>query len=161
MLKARDFNDDEFDNIIKNVQVSDNKVVFITKEDLRFEYRNLYLTNNSNTMYGYRKVNGKLIVNQYEKEVINYIFDCFIDGDKLSEIQVKLQEKNYKTRSGKTLWGNGMIRFYLRNESYIGDETHPQLIDIEKFTNAQKIYKVWGGKGARIYGSNGQKNKGN
>ncbi|MFV0518988.1 MAG: recombinase family protein [Lachnospirales bacterium] len=134
------FDDNEFKGIIDNVLVKNDKVTFISKTEQRFEYRNFYQVSNFNILYGYRKINGKHIINQYEKDIINFMFDEFLQGANFKEIKIKLEEKGYLTNTGKSKWDVTQIRYYLTNTKYLGNDVYSQIVDTEKFNSVQDLY---------------------
>ncbi len=134
------FDDNEFKSIIDSVLVTNDKVTFIAKTGQKFEQRNFYQVSNSNILYGYRKINGKHIINQYEKYIINFMFDEFLQGTNFKEIKAKLEEKGYLTNTGKSKWDVTQIRYYLTNTKYLGNDVYSQIVDTEKFNSVQDLY---------------------
>ncbi len=142
------FDNNEFKGIIDSVLVINDKVTFIAKTGQKFEQRNFYQVSNSNILYGYRKINGKHIINQYEKDIINFMFDEFLQGSNFKEIKAKFEEKGYLTNTGKSKWDVTQIRYYLTNTKYLGNGVYSQIVDNQKFNSVQDLYSKKHKKGA-------------
>lgn len=71
-------------------------------------------------IYGYKMVDGQLIVNQEEKELIKTIYSLYMQGCGIPKICRILTERGYKTMHGGA-WSKTTIRTILSNEKYIGD----------------------------------------
>lgn len=56
-----------------------------------------------------------------EAEIIQRIFDMFLDGISMKDIAQTLEQQGCKTKMGKTEWATGNIRNILTNEKYVGD----------------------------------------
>lgn len=71
---------------------------------------------------GFRKgADGNPEIVPEEAEVINYIGDCFLDGDSLYTIKLKLESKGIPSPTGKEKWSTSTIKSILTNEKYKGD----------------------------------------
>jgi site-specific DNA recombinase len=77
--------------------------------------------NNYKYFYGYDVVDGELVVNEQQAEVVKNIFDWYLKGISLGQIKHKLEEKQIKTASGNETWNKSVIQEMLCNEKYIGD----------------------------------------
>lgn len=77
--------------------------------------------NNYKYFYGYDVVDGELVVNEVQAEIVRNIFDWYLRGMSLGQIKHKLEENHIKTASGKEVWGKSVIREMLCNEKYMGD----------------------------------------
>ncbi|MBO6267128.1 MAG: recombinase family protein [Synergistaceae bacterium] len=74
----------------------------------------------SNRFYGYRKENGKLIVDPDEAEMVRLIFDLYgYGGFGLRRVARELWEKGYKNYGGSHFTST-TIKNILRNEKYTG-----------------------------------------
>ncbi|MDE6604777.1 MAG: recombinase family protein [Clostridia bacterium] len=71
-------------------------------------------------IYGYRLVDGQLIVNQEEKELIKSIYSLYMQGNGIPKICRILTDRGYKTMHGG-VWSKSTIRTILSNEKYVGD----------------------------------------
>ena len=76
---------------------------------------------NTNGVYGYDYVvkDKKLVVNEYEKELVNKIFDLYIDGISYFKIAQKLNNENIKTKRGGR-WAASTIQSIINNPLYVG-----------------------------------------
>lgn len=55
-------------------------------------------------IYGYEKLNGKLIINEHEAEMVRFIFEQYASGiHAIRAIQRQLFDKGYKSRSGSQI----------------------------------------------------------
>lgn len=73
-------------------------------------------------MLGYSKLpDGTIKVHEKEKEIVKLIFNLSIMGYTSREIAELMQEKGYKTGTGKDEWTHGYISAILKNEKYCGD----------------------------------------
>ena len=71
-------------------------------------------------IYGYRLIDGQLIVNQEEKKLIQLIYSLYTKGYGIPKICRILTERGYKTMHGGA-WSKNTIRTILSNEKYVGD----------------------------------------
>ena len=70
--------------------------------------------------YGYKKVDGKLIVDEKQSEVVKRIFSLYLSGTGAKAIAVLLNDDNIPSPTG-TKWNNVTVLKILRQEKYIGD----------------------------------------
>ena len=70
--------------------------------------------------YDYHPADKSLTINEYEADIVRYIFDSYIDGYGADTIAKNLDKKGVKPKKTKT-WGSSTIRGMLKNEKYIGD----------------------------------------
>lgn len=77
--------------------------------------------NNYKYFYGYNVVDGELVVNEQQAEVVRNIFDWYLQGMSLGQIKRRLEENQIKTASGKSVWSKSVIQEMLCNEKYMGD----------------------------------------
>lgn len=96
---------------------------------------------------GYDYKDEKLIVNEYEADIIRKIFDMYIDGMGMDTISKKLNESGYKSKQG-TIFRTSKIRSYLNNHMYAGliphkgdvfNGEHDPILDEGVFEAVQKI----------------------
>ncbi len=74
------------------------------------------------TCYGYRKlVNGKLVINAEEAEVIRQIYQWRAEGATLRVISSRLEKYGVKAPRGGETWGPETLRKMLANEKYTGN----------------------------------------
>ena len=77
--------------------------------------------NNYKYFYGYDVVDGELVVNEQQAEVVRNIFEWYLQGMFLGQIKRRLEENQIKTASGKSVWSKSVIQEMLCNEKYMGD----------------------------------------
>lgn len=77
--------------------------------------------NNYKYFYGYDVIDGELIINGQQAEVVRDIYDWYSQGMSLGQIKKTLEEKKIKTASGKDVWSKSVIQEMLCNEKYMGD----------------------------------------
>lgn len=77
--------------------------------------------NNYKYFYGYDVIDGELIINEQQAEVVRDIYDWYLQGMSLGQIKGKLEENHIKTASGKEVWSKSVIQEMLCNEKYMGD----------------------------------------
>ena len=120
--------------------------------------------------YGYKAVNGRLEIDEYEAEIAKFIFKEALDGKGAYIIANELNAKGIPSRRGK-LWQENAIIGILTNERYVGDvllqktytdehfnkhknhgeleqylitDAHEPLISREEFNVIQKLIKQRG-----------------
>ena len=70
--------------------------------------------------YGYKKVDGALVIDEKQAEVVRRIFALYLSGTGAKAIAVQLNSDNIPSPTG-TQWNNVTILKILRQEKYIGD----------------------------------------
>ena len=108
----------------------------------------------SNLPYGFDKIKSDkgyiLTPNPYEKEIVKYIFNEWVNGATSNNIADALNERGVKTKRG-SFWVNTRILDIIKNKIYIGkihsskldtwvEGKHEPIIDIDIFEQAQVIY---------------------
>lgn len=95
--------------------------------------------------YGYRLVNGTLVVEPQEAKIVRMIFDSYLSGKGHHEIARELEAIGSVGRNG-THWNPTTIRLMLGNEKYAGDallqktyatDTLPFITKVNKGEKAQ------------------------
>jgi len=71
--------------------------------------------------YGYDRLDGQLVINQAEADVIRRIFDMFLQGMGIQAIASKLASEKIPRKYGYQKWSYLTVRYILNNERYIGD----------------------------------------
>ena len=74
----------------------------------------------NNTMFGYRQVDGQLVVVPEEAEIVRDIFSWYLDGLGVQAIVKRLQEHGIPNRLGKP-WTDTGISKLLKNYTYTGN----------------------------------------
>lgn len=94
---------------------------------------------------GYNYVNGELVVNESEKEIIKDMFSLYVNGNSLNTTSQKIWDKYPDRIKSKTI-----VRDALKNTLYIGKVSfngkefhgrHQPIIDEKTFYEAQRIRK--------------------
>lgn len=70
--------------------------------------------------YGYKNVDGKMVVEPKQAEVVKFIFAQTLAGKSSSVIAAELQKQNVPSRKGGN-WTPTTVRGILSNEKYVGD----------------------------------------
>ncbi len=70
--------------------------------------------------YGYDTVDGKLVINEAQAEIIRYIFSSILSGKGTSKIANELNCRNIPSKKGGR-WTSTTVRGMIGNEKYIGD----------------------------------------
>ncbi len=70
--------------------------------------------------YGYKNVEGKMLIDEKEAEVVRYIFTECLAGKGAYTIAKGLREKKIPTKRGGT-WSSTVVKGILKNEKYTGD----------------------------------------
>lgn len=70
--------------------------------------------------YGYKNVDGKMIIDSAQAEIVKFIFAETLAGKGSAAIASELQEKKIPTRKGGN-WTPTTVRGILSNEKYVGD----------------------------------------
>ena len=74
----------------------------------------------SSPPYGYNSVDGKLIINEEQSEIVRFIFAEILSGKGTQKIADDLNERGFPTQRGGK-WSSTTIRGMARNERYTGD----------------------------------------
>ena len=76
------------------------------------------IVNNSRSL-GYDKVNGELVINEKEAEIVRMIFNMYVSGEGLRAISNTLYDMGYRNRSGNEIDPTTISRM-LSSEKYKG-----------------------------------------
>ena len=71
--------------------------------------------------YGYRKENGKLVIEPATAEIVKMIYSWYLNGTGITTIAMKLNELEIPPSQHGKRWGNFAVTYILTNERYIGD----------------------------------------
>lgn len=112
---------------------------------------------NTNGVNGFDYIVGKgdLIVNEQEKEIVNRIFNMYLEGNSMLKIARILNQERVQTKRGG-YWSQSTIKSILTNPLYIGkirygvnkkiqnksfvvDGEQEQIIDEERFNRVQEM----------------------
>ena len=83
--------------------------------------------------YGYDYIDGEMVVNEKQSEVVKWIFGQVLSGNSTAEIARKLKEEGVATRRGGS-WTSTTINGMIRNEKYTGDVIFQKSYSDERFT---------------------------
>ena len=89
--------------------------------------------------FGYKLVNGKFMINKLQEQIIQDIYDEYINGKSLYSIAQKLKQEKIKNNNGNTNWTHGAIAKILENKKYLGEKMYPKIIDENRFEIVQKL----------------------
>ena len=71
--------------------------------------------------YGFKLVDGNLVINEDEAEIVRRIFSMYLQGYGKQAIANKLNDENIPRRHGSKTWYAFAISYMLNNERYMGD----------------------------------------
>lgn len=74
----------------------------------------------SSPPYGYENIDGKMVVNQEEAEIVKKIYKSYLAGNGTHRIADELNDRNIKGQRGAR-WHGSTINAILKNEKYVGD----------------------------------------
>lgn len=83
--------------------------------------------------YGYRLIDGKLVIENSEAEIIRYIFSQYLQGRNREEIAAELKKSSTPTRADVSEWRGSTIYHILNNERYSGNALLAKRITSEGF----------------------------
>ena len=91
-------------------------------ENCKWKIRKNFENGISNTfsLYGYEKINGKIVINQSEANVVRYIFSLYLSGIGTTKISKILREQQIPSPCGSS-WSAAALRETLKNEKYTGN----------------------------------------
>ena len=115
----------------------------------------------SSVPFGYSRIDGKLVVNESEAEIVRNIFMDYLRGESTTVLskkyQIKLATVNYVLTNEKYTGNSIFHKWYttdtlpfkcLENkgerEKYFVSETHPAILSAEIFESVQKLIKKKG-----------------
>ena len=77
--------------------------------------------NNYKNFYGYDVIDGEMVINKEQAEVVRNIFEWYLAGLSLRQIKNRLESMRIKTATGNDVWHEKVILGMLSNEKYMGD----------------------------------------
>lgn len=92
-------------------------------------------------LFGYNLVNGELIVNYDEAEIVRQIFQWYLNGCGTAKIAKMLNDSNVTRKEKACHWTHGIIKLMLTNEKYIGDQLFQKSYTTNTVPFKQKINK--------------------
>ena len=95
----------------------------------------------SRPCYGYRRVDGKLVVCREEAQIVREIFALRREGLSIDRIAKNLTARKIVTPHGKAKWNSGVVFNILKNEKYTGRVILGKTISKDYFANTRKRNK--------------------
>lgn len=83
---------------------------------------------------GYDKVDGRLVINEEQAEVIQRIYKDFLDGYGFSQIANRLTADGIPSERGNAVWNLSSIKKMLTNEKYKGDTLFQKTYNADHIT---------------------------
>lgn len=147
------------------------------KEGIRYRMQEgLYKYSVHNTLGYYRDYTGRVKIEPAEAEIVQYIYDSFIEGFSYRDIADALTKQGIRSPKGLEKWSPQSISNILRNEKYCGDvlyqktytkdflthksvinrdvltqwhweNDHPAIVKREIWLNVQNLIKNGNGRG--------------
>lgn len=82
--------------------------------------------------YGYHNIDGQMVIDEKEAEIVRLIFSEVLLGKSPGLIARELNEKKIPTKRGKN-WSSGVIHGMIKNEKYTGDVIFQKTFTDENF----------------------------
>jgi len=121
-LNTADDNADLMISIMASLAQEENRNM---SENIKWGYKRRFEKGKTLSKYknfmGYTCVNDELVVIPEQAEIVNKIFELYLEGMTLKQIKDYLEEKCIKTVTGKGKWHITTIDNMLSNEKYMGD----------------------------------------
>ncbi len=89
--------------------------------------------------YGYRMVNGNIVIEQDEAEIVKMIFKEYIGGLSYRKLAEKLMAEGYIYCDESGKWSLGAVKKLVFRDCYIGKNGFPRIISDEDYMTAQAI----------------------
>lgn len=96
------------------------------------------MNRNKSIPYGYKVVNGILMPDETESEIVYRIFTKYEAGFSLSDIAKFLMNEDVINANGDVKWDKSRIKRILDNDRYIGEGDYPAIIDEELYKRCEK-----------------------
>jgi site-specific DNA recombinase len=77
--------------------------------------------NNYKNFNGYNVIDGEMVINKEQAEVVINIFEWYLTDLSLRQIKNMLESMGIKTAAGNDVWHERVILGMLSNEKYMGD----------------------------------------
>ena len=103
------------------------------------------------TPIGYKVLNGKIVVYEEHRKIVEQIFRDYDRGISALRIAKDLKDRGIKNAHDRVGWSHASIGRILENYNYLGTEDYEQIIDKELFERVQKRREQ-----VRIEGSRGK-----
>lgn len=108
---------------------------------MRWSYQKRMESGTFNTCkapFGYRLVEGALVIHPQEAETVKLIFDRFLSGEGCEKIAEHINALEIPKRYDKPRWRSSMIRYILRNERYVGSAVLQKKYTTDTFPRQKK-----------------------
>ena len=92
----------------------------------------------SRPCYGYKRVEGRLVICQEEARIVKEIFELRQKGLSIDHIAKNLTARRIATPQGKSKWSSSVVFKILKNEKYTGDVMLGKTITKDYFANTRK-----------------------
>lgn len=89
--------------------------------------------------YGYKMVNGDIVIEQDEAEIVKMIFKEYIGGLSYRKLAEKLTAEGYVYCDEGGKWSLGAVKKLVLRDCYIGKNGFPRIISDEDYMTAQAI----------------------
>ncbi len=99
------------------------------------------------TPIGYKVLNGKIVVYEEHRKIVEQIFRDYDSGISAWRIAKNLQEMGVVNVNGRVSWTHGVVGKILENHNYLGTEYYPQIIENDLFDRVQKQRELVQSKG--------------
>ena len=103
------------------------------------------------TPIGYKVLNGKIVVYEEHRKIVEQIFRDYDSGISALRIAKDLKDRGIKNVHDRVGWSHVFIGRILENYNYLGTEDYEQIIDKELFERVQKRREQ-----VRVEGSRGK-----
>ena len=93
----------------------------------------------NNNIFGYRKNNKKLVIDEEEAEMVKQVFELYAtDNYSLRQLEIYLYDKGYRNRNGNQIMHNTLSNI-ISNPKYKGYYTGNKVKVVDLFTKKQKF----------------------
>lgn len=94
--------------------------------------------------FGYCMKNGVIITEPKEGYAVETIFEEYLNGKSLSEIERRMENEKIRYSENSERWNKNMVKRIIENEKYLGNDTYPQIIDDKtfRFANEKRVQKA-------------------
>lgn len=90
------------------------------------------------TPIGYKVINGKIVVYEEHRKLVEQIFRDYDSGVSALRIAKDLKDRGIKNAHDRVSWSHASIGRILENYNYLGTEDYEQIIDRDLFERVQK-----------------------
>ena len=123
------FDKENISSADKNIELMITLYTMLAQEEIRNMSQNIQwgfqrrfeqgiTLNNYKYFYGFDVIEGELVINEQQAEVVRNIFNWYLQGMSLGQIKQQLEKEQIKTASGKDVWSKSVIQGMLCNEKY-------------------------------------------